>query len=705
MITALLALMAQLALPVQAPTRAPAIVSRARLDTSQAVNFRVLVSPDTVYVGQQTTYELGVFLDGSVRDRLRRMEAIAPEMRGMMAYEPPAPLAGFPTRAVGARRYEAHVYQRAIFPLTAGRIAIPPARLVYAMPLSYSFFSREESYEVRSDSAVVVVLDPPLATRPPEWNGAVGSLTVTARFDTSASRVGDPVLFTVVVHGWGNVKLFPRPRLEVSWASVVSADERVTLAADSLDIHGAKEFDWVITPRRAGRLTLPPVRYAYFDPAARRYAVAATPPLPLLVQPGALAALPDSGARARPRFAVRATYRGARALPPYARPYARRPFWWVLLLAPVPALALVLVRRERRPRARSAAAPAAHLRALAHRSPAPGAREVRRAFLAAAAWRLGAAPGTIAEPDALARAARRAGATASTVAGVAALLRDLDAAAFAPPPHAAPVGDGAARAWRLYRDLDAESRRSPRTVRRTAAVLAALVLLAAGAARAVSTDPDAEQFARGVAAYERGRYAIAERDFASVADRVPRAADAWANLGTAALAAGDTARAAWGWERALRLEPTARDVRDRLAFLGIGAGSGLGSVPPIPPVPLALLAAALWLAGWALVAGRAARRRFGGALALAGGALGAAVALGAATALIDRRLAARDLAVVARDAPLHLLPALGADRGADLRMGEVARVAEREGGWVRVIADGGREGWIDATSIYPLDRD
>ena len=114
-----------------------------------------------MYVGQQANYQLGVFLDETVRDRMRSMEALAPEMRSMMAYEPPAPLAGFPLRNASGHKYEAHVYQRPIFPLSAGRVAIPPARLLYAMPLSYSFFSREESFELRSDSAVVVALEPP----------------------------------------------------------------------------------------------------------------------------------------------------------------------------------------------------------------------------------------------------------------------------------------------------------------------------------------------------------------------------------------------------------------------------------------------------------------------------------------------------------------------------------------------------------------
>lgn len=698
MIAAAVVLFAQLALPAQRPDSAshpPAIVTRARLDTSAAVNFRVLVVPDTVYVGQQVVYQLGVFLDSRVRDRLRRMEAIAPEMRGMMAYDPPAPVGGFPPRTVAGRSYEAHVYQRAIFPLTAGRLVIPPARLVYSLPLSYSFFSREESYEVRSDSAVVVAIEPPRASRPPDWAGAVGSLRVSARVDTAIARVGDPVLLTVRVVGRGNVKLFPRPRLEVAWASTVPAGERVMLSSDSLDVHGAKEFDWVLTPRMPGRRILPALRYPYFDPATRRYDVATTAPLALEIGPGSLA-LTDTGTVARPRWALRPTFRGALAREPYTQP----PFWWVMMVAPLPAVVLLARRRPRR--RRPPPPPARTLQALAHRERAPAA-DVRRAFLSAVSARLRVPATALAEPAALARAARRAGAPASTASAAAALLEALNAAAFS--RDGTDAHDLAARAHDVYQQIDAGAR----TFRRvTPAVIVAMTAgaLAVGAVvHAAAPNPDALLFARGVEAYARGQFRLSMREFATIAARTPRAADAWANLGTAAFAAADTGRAVLGWQRALRLEPLATDVRERLDVLGASAGSGHGAVPAIPPIPLAVLAGLLWTGGWLAIAWRSARRTPAGVSPLAAGAVAAALALGAATAVLDAQLAARDLGVAAREMPLRLIPALAAERTTTVRAGDVVRITERDGQWAHVVADGGRDGWAERAALYSIARD
>ena len=704
MIVALLAIVAQLHAPQHAARDAvardaPAIVMRAQLDTGALVNFRVLVQPETVYVGQQANYQLGVFLDESVRDRMRSMEALAPEMRSMMAYEPPAPLAGFPLRNASGHRYEAHVYQRPIFPLSAGRVAIPPARLLYAMPLSYSFFSREESFELRSDSAVVIALDPPHAGRPGDWSGAVGELRLSAAVDSVAARVGDAMRLVVRVSGQGNVKLFPRPTLSLSWATATAEGERVMMSADSMHIGGTKEFDWVITPRVPGRVEVPPLRYPYFDPYARQYEVAESTPVAIYIAAGNLASSDTSTASSAPRWMLRPAYRGPLA-PPL---YRSRTLLLALLLLPLPVIVLASTRRPRK-RAR-VVSPAVTLRALARtESTVREARTVRRTFLSAAAHRLGASATVLAEPATLKHLALRAGVTLETSERARLFVTELNAASFDVAGEWA--GDGVQRAYDLYRAIDREARprRTPRAPVAVATVMFALAL----AAGARAADGARALFARGVDAYAHGHFAASARDFADLAAHEPRAPDAWANLGTAAYSAGDTARAMIGWQRALRLEPLAADVRDRLDLISPAGPSSPGFVPAVPPLPLATLAAALWLAGWLSLAWQARKRGAAAPplrLAMPIVVACAALSLAGATALLDRRIDAVDLAVVARDAPLHVLPALASDRGATLRTGDVARVLESEGAWARVSADGGREGWMDAAALAPIPHD
>ena len=117
-----------------------------------------------------------MFLSDEIRARLRRNPVfVPPELRSMLSYDL-ASLNSVP-RYAGSRKYEVHVFQRALFPLTAGRHEIPPARLEYALPLSNSFFAREESHSARTQSLVVIAREPPLTGRPRDIAAPSGDST------------------------------------------------------------------------------------------------------------------------------------------------------------------------------------------------------------------------------------------------------------------------------------------------------------------------------------------------------------------------------------------------------------------------------------------------------------------------------------------------------------------------------------------------
>ena len=676
-------------------SRAPAVTRDAVLDTTTPVQVRALVQPETVYVGQQATYQVAAFFARSVRDRVRRPEFFAPEMRGMLAYESPSDLPAYTISSRG-KSFEAFVYQRAIFPVTAGRFTIPSARLTYALPLTPSFFSRDESYEARSDSIVVVAIEPPIAGRPPEYQGAVGELTIAADLDTTQARVGDPLLLRVRVEGIGNVKLLPRPSLRVPWATVVPADERVTVSTNRDTVRGAKEFDWVLTPTRPGMRTLPPVRYWYFDPWTESYRMAVAEPDSVLVAPGALARA-DTGTTATPPLPIRTTYRGALPVPPHER----REFWLLLGLAPIPAAVRRLTGRRK---ARARPLPISRdLRAMARqRRPVPAA-EVRRTLVRALAERLNVGAATLTANSGLARAARRAGVSHSVANEADALLGELDLAAFGGAQ--ATVKDGAERAWRLYREIDGEAR--TRESLRAAATWSAFAILFIGLAHtgfALDTvERDAERhFEAGVAAYRAGRYEDAARDFGASAAAVPRAPDAWMNHGTASWQAADTGRAVVGWQRALRLEPLATDARDGLARVILPVDESLGDVPPLPVGGLALVAGSLWCLAWLIAAIRMRQR---GVVSLSLGGIALSVMLGGIAFTTHSVMSGAGLVVIDATGALRTLPALASEHGASTRVGEVARVLDRRGDWTRVALAGDREGWIEHVVLMPLARD
>lgn len=243
-----------------------------------SVLFQTRVIPDTVYVGQQVTYEAATLVDDVARGRLRANPDYTPsDVTGVTVYDFPFDAATTRDTTVGGVHYRRYLYRRALFPLAPGRYVVPPSALQYTLPESDGYFAPLHTVTARSDTAVFVALPPPAAGRPVGFSGAVGDLRDTLHLDASALRVGDPVTMTLRLAGVGNLKLLPRPPVSIAWASVTPGDERIAWDSSGAVVRGTKEFDWIVTPRVAGDLLIPEVRYDYFDPATRRYEAAVTP--------------------------------------------------------------------------------------------------------------------------------------------------------------------------------------------------------------------------------------------------------------------------------------------------------------------------------------------------------------------------------------------------------------------------------------------
>ena len=663
-----------------AETTPPLVLVRSVLDAGAGQR------SDTLYVGQQVDYVVDVQLNETARDRLRHNPTFfPPEMPAVLAYDlaPPAPVV-----RSGRHCFETLSYRRALFPLFPGETVIPPATLSYSLPLSTSFFSREESFELRTDSARFVAIDPPTQGRPSDYAGAVGTFQATTRLDEPTGRMGDPVVLTLRLSGTGNVKLLPRPTITIPWATIALGDERVVVDTTSPRVRGAKEFDWLLTPRRSGRLAVPAFHYPYFDPARNAYGVALADSSMFDVAAATLASA-DTGVVTR--LPIRRALGPEQGTPLPARPW----FWAVLLLAPVPAtLRRVLVRRRRRASHHTAAR---RLHALGSTKRSPSPRELRRGYLDALHERVPAVGAAQSARLPLARLLRRAGVTDATAHDAEVVLDRLDRAAFSPAGTVDPTL--VTRTLEIARAVDAEAVR-PSAGGVTPVIL--FVTLCLTATAIAMPDTALRTFGDGVQAYERGQYATAQRLFARSAARVPRAPDAWANLGTAAWARGDTAHAVLGWQRALRLDPLDDETREHLALVQPPLIGAPGYVAPVPVNALALAALALWTVGWIALAFQAIRRT-PHVRPVAGGALAVAlVALAAALELQDRG-AVRGLAVLRGARELLESPSPDGAAAAAAAAGEVGMLGVREGAWVRLSVGGGRAGWVPAAAVLPLD--
>jgi oxygen tolerance protein BatD len=300
---------------------------------------------------------------------------------------------------------------------------------------------RQRDVTLRSSATPFTVEALPAAGRPDDFQGAVGTFDVSARLGDGDgdARAHDPLKLTVELRGEGDLDRVRTVGIASSatWKAYPSAPAPGDHAGA-----GTRTFVQDIVPLRDGALTVPAVRFSYFDPSARRYVTKESAPIPVRVaaaegadEAGSAATADAGGDKSAPTAPAAA---GIDDRPTaHVRPLALR--GWFLGLNALPPLAFLGVAAfERRRRARRSPAHEARQALRRQRAAMHAARKAgdRLGWLAAArralqlhlapAWRLPAD-----DIDAAAVAAR-----APHASELIALFRASERAAYA---HAAPA--------------------------------------------------------------------------------------------------------------------------------------------------------------------------------------------------------------------------------------------------------------------------
>jgi len=686
----------------QPPSNAvPAIVTRAPLSRGTLVNFHALVTPDTVWAGEQVTLQVGVFIDDDLRGRLsRNPEYIAPSVDGAVAYDLPVANDDLPVRDVDGARYRPFVFARALFPLRTGVLLVPPARLAYSVGAAGTMFGgRQERQTVATTANRVVVRELPVAGRPSDFGGAVGVYGLSASLEKPTGRVGDAVQLTLRVEGVGNVKLLPAPTLAIPGVTASAPLEAIAVDSSDLLVRGSKTFRFLLTPTRDGTISLGALRYPYFNPARGVYEAATADAGTLRVGPGSTAIdvdvdvdVPDAALPIRRWQPVRQSDLAET--------------WWfrgllVVVLAPWMALGGRRVARILGVRGAAPRPPRQSRTGGAVDGVRADPAALRRSYLSALAPMVQLRPD---EPFAVVdvvRRLRRAGVTPDAAEAAGALLRRLDLLTFG-------AGDGASAAMLDALASEAQAVQTQLSgelsvagTRRLAAAAARLMVLITLPLAALLAQPPA--FTTGVMAYQQQRFDVAAAAFAEAAAAEPRSADAWANLGAAHWMRADTAGAIVGWQRSARLAPWTSNARARLAQFA------MESDPRLMIIPIDTAASWLVLLGVTTllsVAGAVWRWRD---RPLSNGALvGGAAVVGCCAILTmaaERSADGAGLVVVRHELALRTEPVLAGESGARARAGELARVIDSASSWRRITVSGGRTGWVETDAVRSLAID
>src|SRR4051812_11339461 len=642
------------------------------------VALTMLVPSDTVYMGQQVDVIAIAWIPRELRERMRRpplLTLVTPE--GVWAY-PAATSSGVAlSRQVGGRWLDLFIAHQVVFPLAGGRLTVPPATVEYALPVTFSFFSREDRYALRSDSITVAVLPLPRSADNPGTNVVGQALTLDVRLDPASTRSGEPVEAAVIVSGVGNVALWPEPTIR--WPSgfrVYPAQTEVRVAPEAGKIAGTKIFRFLAVPDSAGNFVLPEVRYPYFDATTGHFEVARSSPLALAVAPGA----EPRAARLLPSLLPR---RGE--LP--ADRLSRQLFWegWLAVLLLPPLVAFLVQARWRRatvPSSEALGRPPHELTPLG---------QLEREFLAVLASHV--SDPFARDGDGLAQALRAAGVDSAVADHVKRLRDRLRAARYGPRGR----GDSAELAAEIQQVLRVLGAEGPQGSRRPHTVVVSILMVGMFGVALHARMPDQSPSAEAL--YEAGALRAAADSFAARAAREPRDPAHWFNLGATLYRAGADGKAVAAWTLAARLAPRNGSIRRARELLPPPdlATEKLLRVGWATPTEWGIMAAAAWIALWFAVALGAHRRRL--IVVLLAGATLVALVLGG---LEQRR---RDLpvaVVVADGAPIRAAPYGGASAAATVPAGEALLVSRDYGSWREVRRQDGIHGWVLNTEIAGL---
>lgn len=629
------------------PPQARAMLDRFPVPRSGEVSIATRFSTDTAWVGEQVELVTAAWFPRELRNRLRHTpNLLPPALSGLWSVQAQANMSMASTRVVGGQLYDLFVAHQTLFPLGGGKITVPPAVLTYSVPASLSFFAPEQRKTLSSRPATLVIRSIPSRLAATLGSGPTArNIKVTWQGTSVPIHAGTPALLELIVSGEGNIALWPTPDLVWPPGMRVYPDRTEERAVGLSGRRGGeKRFRFTVVADSEGVLSLPRVRYPYFDPLSASVQFTSTDPVALVVLPGT----GPAGMRRVLPIAERDDF-------PVASLVVAR-LWPLLLVIALFPPAWTVWRRRRwpsRPAPQVSSSPEVEFqRLLGNRGEA--------------------------SPEAVVAALRQRGVPREDAEGVRAWLASASRRRYGPPgseltPPPAPL-------TRVLQRL-----------RKALRYLPVLVLLGARLS--------AQSSAAGFREYEAGDYAAASESFAGAVKLSPLSVGLWRNLATARWLAGDDVGAAAAWIRALELAP--RDAVTRAEWHGAGGipaeARDLAPVIPLSRDEFLLLGVVGWLLSWFLFARRA--RRSGAVLGLLtlfllGGALARSRSEG------SQRVLLRTGATL-RLSPHPVAPVLGAGTP-----WSVARVVQIRAGWLLVTTDAGLRGWLPlsaAASLGPLD--
>lgn len=188
------------------------------------------------------------------------------------------------------KQYETYMLRKVLyFPTQTGSLTIDPFEIGTTVRVrkrrqtgsdahdrffSDPFFDTYDNVRntLLTQKVAVTVRPLPEEGKPRDFSGVVGVYEMDVTLDRAELKANETAALKVILRGRGNIRLLDEPT--VTFPSGMdhydpTIEESVTPGEGTLV--GNRSFEYVLVPRYAGKVTIPPVTFTYFDLGRRKY--------------------------------------------------------------------------------------------------------------------------------------------------------------------------------------------------------------------------------------------------------------------------------------------------------------------------------------------------------------------------------------------------------------------------------------------------
>lgn len=567
--------------------------------SGEDVFMRLNLSKTNVVVGEPITATLSLYQRANI---VGFENARFPSFDGFWSQETETPSnIEFHRESLGDNIYNAAVLRRyVIIPQKSGNMTIDPAEIVCLINVLrpgrssgsiFDSFFGEEYVTVKkrvSTRAVTVKVSPLPPGAPASFSGGVGNYSISARLSKDSLKVHDAASLIVTVSGKGNVSLIEAPKLSFP-PDFETYDVKTTQNTDKSGTTGSKTFEYPFIPRSYGDFTLPPLKYSYYDVNSKKYATVSTDSLRIKVAKGNQTATttlePGQNQLTVDRKGVKNLGEDIRFIRTKAPSFTEdkgflvgRPLYWIILaLLALAAFAIWLTMRKaaamradvRGTKNRKATKMALKRLKLAGEFMSKGLQtafyeELHRALLGFVSDKLSMDMAEQNKENIAAALASR-GISEGLANEFTDLLDACEYARYAPSTGSEQMSAHYEKAVDVITAIDSNMKKTTSSPG-AAAFLIAFALMIPSLSKAEPMSYPDSLWNEGVAAYSAGRWNDAAVAWEGIYDAGIRGSELYYNLASAYFKLGETGKAILFYERALKEDPSDKDVRYNLEF-------------------------------------------------------------------------------------------------------------------------------------------